>query len=161
MVLHQTLVFITLYSKVYHTIGKMFIAQSTSVCPIIQECFYIDHQFLSQYTIVYHTLRVVFITPLTHDCFIRQECFHTEELFFVSLCNKVCQYQINFNKLSTNTHHIIQDSFRTNHQCLSHHSIQFITLQKQCHTGLFSHCNSNIVTLCNFLTLYIYLRVKP
>ena len=70
--------------------------------------------------------------------------------FFVLLCNKVSHYQSNYKKLSTDVCHIIQNPFHPNHQCLSHYSIQFITLWKQCHTGLFSHCNSNIVTLCNF-----------
>ena len=46
MVLHDTLVFITLYSKVYHTIGELFIALSTYVCPIKPEYFLIPLLFV-------------------------------------------------------------------------------------------------------------------
>ena len=43
MFLHQTLVFITMDSKVYHTIVEMFIALNDYVYSIMQEYFHIDH----------------------------------------------------------------------------------------------------------------------
>ena len=142
MFLHQTLVFITLYSKVYHTIVEMFIALNTYVYSIIQEYFHIDHKYLSQRTIFYHTTTVVFIALCTHVCFFRQQCFHAEYLFCwphytIKFVRIRVLWQTRVLMLVTLYRILFAPINRV------YHTTRYsLSVLKPCHTGLFSHCNT-------------------
>ena len=111
---------------------------------------------MSQYTIVYNTTRVLFTTLRTNVCSIRQECFHKEHQFFVLLCNKVSHYQFIWVIIKKKWVLMFVTSYGIpfTPMFITLLYTVYYTMKAMSYRTVFT-CNSNIVTLCNLLTLYI------